>query len=435
MRQIEKVKMGATTMPEQVIKDPYRVKRGDTLSGIGRRCGKTVAELASLNKLTNPNRLDIGQTLYLSRESSYGVSVLFLDALRHPIENLNYKIKFDGQTLAGQTPANGSAPRLTTQDAKSLVEVWIKDLQGQWQKIFQTASGHGHQLITLVSGALVFNGATQEHPRSAPAKPESDAKQKGQSVWPVATGTPTKNNPHVKTARVKGKHGQAIIQVSVDIPQGLTKLFELYKDDPITPQQWDKTAERLECEVEVLRAIAEVETKGAAFWRLNEVDGKQVPSILFERHWFRRLTKGAYNTTHPDISGPAFTSAKGAAVNDRYGSYATSYLRLINAYRLNPEAALSSCSWGKFQIMGGEYHNCGLKSARRVVELMCAGESGQIDLLAMFIQNKANGKLWAAVKAKDWAKIALYYNGDGYKKNAYDTKFKQAYQRLKANAA
>lgn len=429
------MKMGATTMPDQIIQDPYRVKRGDTLSGIARRCGKTVSELASLNKLANPNRLDIGQTLYLSRESSYGVSVLFLDALRHPIENLNYRIKFDGKTLAGQTPANGSAPRLTTQDAKSLVEVWIKDLQGQWQKICQTASGHGHQLITLVSGALVFNGATQEHPRNAPAKPESDGKSTRQAASAAAGGTATKNNPHVKTARVKGKHGQAIIQVSVDMPHGLTKLFELYKDDPITAKQWNNTADGLECEVEVLRAIAEVETKGAAFWRLNEVDGKQVPSILFERHWFRRLTKGAYNTTHPDISGPAFTSAKGAAANDRYGSYATSYLRLINAYRLNPEAALSSCSWGKFQIMGGEFHNCGLKSAQNVVELMCAGESAQIDLLSRFIRNKASGKLWAAVKRKDWPKIALYYNGGDYKKNAYDIKFQRAYERLKAHAA
>lgn len=422
-------------MPEQIIQDPYQVRRGDTLSGIARRCGKTVAELSSLNKLTNPNQLDIGQTLYLSRETSYGVSVLFLDALRHPIENLQYKIKFDGQTLAGQTPANGSPPRLTTQDAKSLVEIWIKDLQGQWQQICRSASGYGHQLITLVSGALVFNGATQEHPKNAPAKPESEGKKRSQAAAPAATGTPTKNNPHVKTARVKGKHGQAIIQVSVDIPQGLTKLFELYQDDPITPEQWRRTAAALECEVEVLKAIAEVETKGAAFWQLNEVDGKQVPSILFERHWFRRLTKGAYNTSHPDISGPAFTSAKGAAPNDRYGSYATSYLRLINAYRLNPEAALSSCSWGKFQIMGGEYQNCGMESAKDVVTLMCAGEAKQINLLARFIRNKANGKLWAAVMGKDWPEIALYYNGGDYKKNAYDIKFQLAYERLKAHAA
>jgi hypothetical protein len=144
------------------------------------------------------------------------------------------------------------------------------------------------------------------------------------------------------------------------------------------------------------------------------------------------LTKNAHDETHPDISGPAFTSKKDADAADRYGSYATSYLRLMNAYRIDPEAALASCSWGKFQIMGGEYANCGLTSAEAVVEQMCAGESGQIKLLAAFIRNKASGKLWEAVKTKKWALIALYYNGGGYKKNAYDKKMGHAYEKHKA---
>jgi hypothetical protein len=104
------------------------------------------------------------------------------------------------------------------------------------------------------------------------------------------------------------------------------------------------TAKDLECDMAVLKAIAEVETKGAAFWRINAQDGKQVPSILFERHWFSRLTKHVRDKTHPDISGPAFVSSKDAAAVDRYGSHATSYLRLMNAYRIAPEAALASCS-------------------------------------------------------------------------------------------
>lgn len=107
----------------------------------------------------------------------------------------------------------------------------------------------------------------------------------------------------------------------------------------------------------------------------------------------------------------------------------SSYLRLINAYRLDPEAALASCSWGKFQIMGGEYRNCELQSAEAVARKMCAGENGQIELLAAFIRRKANWKLWNAVKEKDWARIALYYNGGDYKKNAYDIKMEKAYDK------
>lgn len=412
-------------MTNMAIQDPYLVKQGDTLSKIARKCGKSIAELSQFNKLSSPNRLEIGQTLYLSRETAFGVSVLFLDALRHPIENLKFKIKFDGKATVGQTSLDGSGGRVTTQDAKSVVEVLVQDLKGQWVQIFRTASDHGHKLITLVSGALVFNGETQAHPKNAPARPEPEGKVKASS------GEVDKNNPSLKKKKGKGKHGQAVIQIVVDIPNGLQKLFELYKDAPITQKQWEDAADSLQCEVAVLKAIAEVETKGAAFWRLNSVDGKHVPSILFERHWFSRLTKGAYDKTHPDISGPAYTSKKGADAKDRYGSYATSYLRLINAYRLNPEAALASCSWGKFQIMGGEYKNCEQSSAEAMAIEMCSGESRQIKLLAAFIRHKAGGKLWAAVKAKNWAHIALYYNGGDYKKNTYDQKMESAYAKYK----
>jgi N-acetylmuramidase/LysM domain len=418
-----------TAMTDLAISDPYLVRQGDTLSKVAGRCGKTVAELCKLNKIGNPNRLDVGQTLYLSNETAFGVSVLFLDALRHPIENLRYKIKFDGQAVAGQTSANGSAGRLTTKDARSVVEVLVQDLQGQWLQVCLAASDYGHKMITLVSGALVLKGATQEHPKGAPAKPMSNGKRKASGT---AEGKAEKNNPSVKTKKGKGKHGQAVIQISVDIPEGLKRLFDLYKNEPITEEAWIQTAKELDCEVAVLKAIAEVETKGAAFWRINAVDGKPVPSILFERHWFRRLTKNAHDETHPDISGPAFTSKKDADAADRYGSYATSYLRLMNAYRIDPEAALASCSWGKFQIMGGEFKNCELSSAEALAKKMCAGESGQIELLAAFIRHKAGGKLWAAVKAKKWSRIALYYNGEEYKKNAYDSKMEAAYEKHKA---
>ncbi len=416
--------MGMAMMTEGVIRDPYLVRKGDTLGMIAKRCGKSLQELCVLNKISNPHQLEVGQTLYLSNETAFGVSVLFLDALRHPIENLRYKIRFDGQTSVGQTPANGAAKRVTTKSAKSRVEVLVQDLHGEWINVCQTASDYGHKLITLVSGALVFNGLTQLHPKGAPSKPDADGKKAG-----VGKGAADKNNSNLKINKVKGKSGQAVIQVGVDMPEGLMKLFDLYKDAPISEKQWSSAAEILSCEVAVLKAIAEVETKGAAFWRLNATDGKQVPSILFERHWFKRLTKGVYDKTHPDISGPAYTSSKDAAAADRYGSHSASYLRLVNAYRLDPEAALASCSWGKFQIMGGEFSNCGLRSASALAALMCGGESTQIELLSGFIRHKANGKLWKAVQDKDWANIARYYNGGGYKKNAYDTKMHAAYEK------
>ena len=197
-----------------------------------------------------------------------------------------------------------------------------------------------------------------------------------------------------------------------------------------------------------------------------------MPAILFERHYFHRLTCAngtRMNTrehkyhgpgvpgcksphdTFPDICHPVpFVARKdktgqatlGKAdtrmpsghieVTDQYGDSAKSYLRLVNAYRLNPEAALKSCSWGMFQIMGDEHRGaCGVDDVNEFVKTMCLGEIGQLAMLGQFVQHKAGGKLLTAVRTKDWARIAYYYNGPGYEINSYDKKMENAYKKLK----
>jgi LysM repeat protein len=454
-------------MTDVAIKDPYIVKERDTLSAIAKACGKSASELRRLNQLSNPNRLDIGQTLYLSRETAFCFSVLFLDALRHPIENLSYKIKYDGLIKAGKTPANGLVPRLITKDAHSRIEIFVQDQHGQWVNVCNVTSDYGHKLTTLVSCIVVFKGATEKHPQNAPAKPESEHKPDSKSaaspdshVQPAppkpASGGPLKNNPDVKTKKTKGKHGQEIIEIGVDIPKEFQEHFAKYTGGEITETQWAETAETLQCEAAVLKAFAEVESGGrSSFWRLNKGDGAFVPATLYERHCFSRLTKQQYDRTHPDISWPAhyrkksFLGKKDGKMpdgivepTDIYSDYSSSYLRLINAYRLNPDAALKSCSWGKFQILGENFALCGEKKLMNFVDKVCTSEAGQIELVAQFIQNKPpawknpkNRKLgreislWEAVKTKNWAAIAFNYNGPDYKKYSYDTLLKAAYEK------
>ncbi len=229
----------------------------------------------------------------------------------------------------------------------------------------------------------------------------------------------------------------------------------------ITDKQWDETAKSIECEPEVLKAIAKVESGGeSAFWRLNKEDGRYIPAILYERHCFSKATKHQYDKDHPDISWPmpyrkkdmlGKVDAKMADgridADDIYSGHASSYLRLINAYRLDPIAALKSCSWGKFQVMGENYALCGMPDFQKFAEAMSTSEAQQIELLASFIRrkqrswkdskNKALGKeisLWDAVKTKDWAAIAFNYNGPDYKKNKYDILLKTAYEQYKKTA-
>lgn len=206
----------------------------------------------------------------------------------------------------------------------------------------------------------------------------------------------------------------------------------------------------------MLKAFAEVESGGrSSFWRLNKSDGAFIPAILYERHYFSDKSHHKYDATHPDISwltGYRKRTLLGqddkkmpdgiVEATDIYSDYSSSYLRLINAYRLDPDAALMACSWGKFQIMGANFALCGQSDVVKFVDMMCASEASQIELVAEFIQrkprawknprNKALGleiSLWDAVKTKDWAAIAFNYNGSGYRTYSYDTKLKAAYEK------
>ncbi len=459
----------------QKLSDPYRVQSGDTLSKIAKQSGTTVHDLMLWNGVRDPRKLKVDQTLYLSQASAFGVSAIFLDALRHPIENLPYRLQFDGKVVSGSTSANGSIPRQVTKDAKSNVELWVQGWQGQWSQVTSTTSDYGHKLITLVSPWVVVKGGTEPLPTGAPAVPtKTDKPQQSspagastgvQKPAPAqATGESTKNNPSVKAKKVKGPQGQSVVQVSVEIPQGLLDLFAEYTGEEIKESDWKATADGLGCELEVLKAIAKVESGGrSAFWRLNRGDGASIPAILYERHYFSRLTKKKFDASHPDISWPTgYLGRKKAKAGDKnakqpegvvhdsdfYSDYASSYLRLINAFRLDADAALRSCSWGKFQVMGDNFSLCAVDNAVKFVTAMCTSELGQIQLLAGFIRkkpqawknpkNKTLGKeisLLDAVRNKDWKAIAFNYNGPKYAEFNYDHQIEAAYKFYKGSHA
>lgn len=428
---------------------------------IARRAGVSVSSLQRFNGIANPHKIEIGRVLYLSEVTAFGISVSFLDALRHPVANLPFRLQIDGRTVTGKTNSSGLIPQQFTKDAKSTVEVWVLDALGTWQLVHNTVSGYGHKLITLVSDAIVVKTQTEAHPIGASALPDKPkaptATPKTQATAPTKPqGTASSNNPAVKTKKTKGPQGQPVVEIGVDLPEGLMAYFDQFKGGDITNQDWYQVAKDvLDCEPEVLMAIAKVESGGqSAFWRLMAGKGSHAPAILYERHYFSDLTGGKYDSTHPDISWPVGYRKKSKLGttdkkmhdhkvddDDIYSSYASSYLRLINAYRLDPEAALKSCSWGKFQILGTNFKLCGDTNIEDFVSTMCTSELGQITLVAEFIRrkprawkdlkNKTLGKeisLWDAVKTKNWKAIAFNYNGPGYATYHYDTKLQAAYE-------
>jgi hypothetical protein len=168
-------------------------------------------------------------------------------------------------------------------------------------------------------------------------------------------------------------------------------------------------AKKLGCEVAAVRAVIDVESRGGFL-----PDGR--PKILFERHYFSRLTKGRFDASHPGIS------------NGKWGGYGAAgghqYDRLNEAAALDRDAALRSASWGLFQIMGDHCKTLGYADAEAFVAAMVSGEAAQLDAFVAFVKKN---KLDDELIRHDWAGFARGYNGPAYRENRYDTKLAAAY--------
>lgn len=417
----------------------YIIQPGDTLAEILARTGKSPSQLKALNSPNLLQKLPPGQAIYLDAATAFSFQAVFLDPLRHPIDKLRYRLRIGDKEFSGRTGANGLSQEVIGQSAGRNIHLEVCDPLGNWRSVMAARSSYGKRIITIVSPYLSFKDRLEPHPPEAPTTPQpSEALRArspsgGQPPLPAkARGTPTPNNPAVKTAKKSGKKGESIIELSVDLPEDLLTLFQAYTGEALTDDDWKRTAEYLDCEINVIKAISQVESSGQSFWSLN-AQKAHVPAILYERHYFSRLTDHRYDRDYPDVSGKARTSGT-------YGDHGSQYLRLINAYRLDSGAALKSCSWGKFQIMGENCSVCGVPNIDDFVEQMCTNEAKQLQLLADFIRNKKNRLnkkspwatlLWNAVKDKDWPNIANYYNGPNYAQYEYDKKLENAYLKIK----
>ena len=181
----------------------------------------------------------------------------------------------------------------------------------------------------------------------------------------------------------------------------------------LSEEDYAAAAKDLGVDVATIKAVADVETSGSAFDTMGR------PRILFERHYFHRLTAGRYDKRHARIS---------AATAGGYGKFSAQYAKLEEAYALDPDAALSSASWGRFQIMGSNHRAAGYASVRLFVEALSRSEAAHLRAFVAFVGNDKT--MAKALRDKEWAAFAKAYNGKGYKKNLYDDKLKAAYDRF-----
>jgi hypothetical protein len=189
------------------------------------------------------------------------------------------------------------------------------------------------------------------------------------------------------------------------------------KGTPITATDVGSAAAALGGDVASLWSLVAVETNGFGFF------SNRRPQILFERHIFHRRTGGKFDAADPNLSNPQPGGYSGGAAE---------YDRLEKAMTFDEPAALESASWGLGQVMGYNAKTAGFTDVHAMVNAMVAGEGAQLQAVAKFIV--ANPPLRAAFLAREWANVALHYNGANYAENHYDEKLQQHYTQFSTPA-
>lgn len=212
---------------------------------------------------------------------------------------------------------------------------------------------------------------------------------------------------------------QSAASVSADSMVGPVTLARLLETSKITrligKEDVTDTARTLEVSGAHVMSVLTIESAGNGFLGNN-------PIVRFERHvFFRELSRVGIDPNlimvqHPDLCNKQAGGSLGGSAE---------WDRLNKARAIHEEAALSSASWGLFQIMGYHWRTLGLASMKDFVNQMSEDESHQLSLFARFIRN--SDRLTGCLQHNDWAGFALTYNGAGYAKNQYDIKLKNAY--------
>ncbi len=157
--------------------------------------------------------------------------------------------------------------------------------------------------------------------------------------------------------------------------------------------------------------VLSVETSGCGYI------ADRRPEILYERHYFHRLTGGRFDDG--DISDPS-PGGYGATGSHQYD-------RLSKALALDSNAALRSTSWGIGQVIRDNFAKAGFPNVTSMVAAMYDSEDLQLAAMAGFL---VSSNLHRPLQSHDWASFAHGYNGSNFAINHYDTRLNGEFQKF-----
>jgi hypothetical protein len=187
-------------------------------------------------------------------------------------------------------------------------------------------------------------------------------------------------------------------------------------------------------ELAAVKAVTKTESGGRGYFENG------LPIILFERHKFFKFTKPKVPAVPKDkkAQAPAAVVHPFAKFSDicnpsggGYGPEAIQYEKFVKAALLDKDAAIKSCSWGGFQVMGEYYDKCGFASPTEMANSCMGSMDGQAKLFVGFL--KMNHAALKALFAKEWETFTYNYNGSNWKKQnpGYPKKMESFYNASK----
>ncbi|MBE9184888.1 N-acetylmuramidase family protein [Microcoleus sp. LEGE 07076] len=207
----------------------------------------------------------------------------------------------------------------------------------------------------------------------------------------------------------------------VTYPNGkriICKIPSGYVQPALSKSDYQDLSDEFDLEIALVKAVMKVESAGSGF--LLKEPSPARPKILFEAHWFYKLTPKPVSQSRPDLSSPVWD-------RDLYkGGSAEWDERLLDAMEFDEIQALKSASFGLGQVMGFNYTVAGCASIQQFIQENFAGEYWQARHMMNYIVNK---NLLGHLKRKNWNKFAFGYNGEKYWENEYDIKLAKAYDR------
>ncbi len=174
-----------------------------------------------------------------------------------------------------------------------------------------------------------------------------------------------------------------------------------------------------------LHAIIDTESRGTGFDRQGR------PKILFEPHVFYRNLSGT-KRARAVKAGLAYQKWG----TKPYGKESAQYGKLLQAIAIDETAALKACSWGLLQVLAENHKEAGYATPQAMVLDFLDDEEKHLEAAVRFMEKSGIGaelrklaKLNRAITAEEAVPVVEKYNGPGFRKNDYHTKFAKNYNR------